>query len=39
MQCPLQPFAELVLEPSHMCLLLTFLPSPLIIWLAEMLIS
>ena len=35
---PLQMFSKLVMEPNHTCLLLTLLLSPLIIWLAEMLI-
>ena len=34
-QYPLQPFPELVMEPSHMCLLLTLILSPPIIWLAK----
>ena len=38
MQCSLQPFPKLVMEPNHMCLLLTPLLSPLIIWSAEMFI-
>ena len=38
MDYPLQPFPELVMEPNHTCLLLTLLLSPLVIWLAEMLI-
>ena len=37
MQCPLEPFPELVMEPNRTCLLLTPLLLPIIIWLAEML--
>ena len=36
-QCPLEPFPELVMEPNRTCLLLTPLLLPIIIWLAEML--
>ena len=36
MQCPLQRFPKLVIEPNGACLLLAPLLSPLI-WLAEML--
>ena len=36
-QYQLQPFPRLVMKPNRMCLLLTPLLLPLIIWLAEML--
>ena len=36
-QCPLQPFPELVMEQNHTCLLVTPLLLPIIIRLAEML--
>ena len=36
-QCLLQPFPELVMEPKRTCLLLTPLLLLLIIWLAEIL--
>ena len=35
---PLQPLPGLVMEPNCVCLLLTVLLSPLITWLAEILI-
>ena len=38
-QCLLQPFSKLVMESNHTCLLLIPLLSPLIIWIAENVIS